>query len=451
MDYAILPPDEIIDTTVNLPLSKSISARLLIIHALTPDGGPLPPLAECDDTRALTHALDITSGTIDIGPAGTAMRFATAYHAAMPGHDVVIQGTERMHRRPIGVLVDALRNLGADIEYLDKEGFPPLHIRGRRLHGGELTVDASVSSQYLSALAMIGPTLDAPLDITLENTPASVPYLRLTLDMMRRHGVRAELSGMHLNVEPGTYSSPEGLTVEPDWSAASYWYAIAALSAGWINLPGLCDESAQGDRAIAAYAERLGVLTSFEDDDESPSGAHLSASPEVFNRLDLDMSATPDLVQTLAVAAPLIGVPFRFSGVHTLRDKETDRVAALCDEALKLGFVFTTEGNDVLAWEGKRVPVFELPVIDTRGDHRMAMAFAPAAIFIPGIVISHAEVVTKSYPGFWDDLSAAGFTLADPATLADNTDQNDITAQDSSDQNPTSRTETTDPSPMSDR
>lgn len=418
MDYIIYPPEDILDTTVDLPLSKSISARLLVMNKLTGAADvPETTVADCEDTRALRGALSCTEGTVDVGAAGTAMRFAAAYFAATPGTQVLLCGSERMHNRPIGILVEALRELGADIEYAGREGFPPLRICGRRLSGGHIAVDASVSSQYLSALAMIAPTLDSALTVTLNNVPASLPYLRMTVDMMKARGIDAELSGMTMHIAPGAYRPLPDFEVEPDWSAASYWYAVAALSAGWVTLPGLRADSAQGDSAMARYGERLGVITTFttaaEADDDTPPGAALSASPEVFNRLDLDMSAVPDLVQTLAVAAPMLGVPFRFSGVHTLRDKETDRIAALCSEAAKLGLLFDTEGDDVLAWEGRRCPVFERPVIDTYGDHRMAMAFAPAALYVPGLVIRDVEVVDKSYPTFWSDMAKAGFTLAD--------------------------------------
>lgn len=419
MDYAIFPPEEILETTVRLPLSKSISARLLVINALTPGNNPLPEIADCDDTRALSEALKVHSGKVNIGPAGTAMRFATAFFAATEGCDVVLDGNERMRRRPIAILVDALRALGADISYAGEEGFAPLHIRGRRLSGGHLDVDASVSSQFLSALAMVAPLMDNPLDLTLLNPPASLPYLKMTVGMLQQAGVDASLEGMSLYIPNTTPRPMKCFTVEPDWSAASYWYSIAALTAGWVTLPGLLEESLQGDIRSRVLGERIGVITEFNTEDVI--AAELSASPELFSRLDDDMQATPDIVPTFVVAAAMLGIPFHFTGIHTLRDKETDRIKALIEQADKLGFIFGSD-NDSIYWDGARHPIFELPAIDTYGDHRMAMAFAPCSVYLPGIVIRNAEVVEKSYPTFWDDLRQAGFRVVDPAERASGDD-----------------------------
>ena len=410
MDYIITPPDEMLECTVELPLSKSLSARQLIIDAvsgLTSDA----ELAQCDDTDILRAALGRNSGTVDVGAAGTAMRFLTAYYAATPGTDVVLDGCERMRKRPIALLVDALRLLGADIEYAGEEGFAPLHIRGRRLAGGTVEIDASVSSQFVSALMMVGPTMEAPLHIVLRNNIASAPYIKMTAGMMERRGADVEIAGQTVIVSPGKYTCAGG-AIERDWSAASYWYAIAAISAGWVTLPGLEEHSMQGDAAMRAFGERIGVLTAFDDED-APDAAVLSASPEQHSRLTIDMTATPDLVPALAVASFTLGIPFHFTGVATLRDKECDRIAALTAEALKLGGIFESENVDTLSWDGRRCPVGERPMIDTYGDHRMAMAFAPVSIFVPGIVIRDAEVVSKSYPRFWEQLAEAGFTVAE--------------------------------------
>lgn len=426
MKYAIFPPEEIMQATVRLPLSKSESARRLIIDAVGGIKTPQDSIADCDDTHALRRALEVREGYVNIGAAGTAMRFATAFFAATEGADVILDGIERMRQRPIAPLVDALRALGADIEYCDekggagRDGYAPLHIRGKQLRGGDIHIDATVSSQFISALAMAAPLMSEPLRIVLEGDVASAPYLRMTLEMLKSRGIQAEISGNEILVsgKPSDIT-PTDTPVGRDWSAASYWYSFAALSSGWITLPDLVlGDKMQGDSAVAAMFERLGVISEAdpedEDSGESIRGVGLSASPEVFNRLDLDMSATPDLVPTVAVAATMLGVPFRFHGVHTLRDKETDRIAALCTEALKIGAIYECDDNNTLAWENRRVPIRQLPVIDTYGDHRMAMAFAPAALYIPGLVINDPEVVSKSYPGFWDDMRAAGFTLAVP-------------------------------------
>lgn len=214
---------------------------------------------------------------------------------------------------------------------------------------------------------------------------------------------------MNFTVAPGKYR-PYDEPVERDWSAAAFWYEIAAITAGWVTLPGLCDKSLQGDAVTAALYPRLGVLTEFED-----AAAELSATPDLYSRLDLDMTDTPDLVQAMAVTACAIGVPFRFTGVATLRHKETDRLEALRRELLKIGCVAEIESDNIISWEGQRVPLTEMPVIDTYGDHRMAMAFAPLSVFVPGIIVRDIEVVGKSYPGFWNDMRQAGFTLTDAA------------------------------------
>ena len=408
MDYRIFPPEEILECSVTLPLSKSISARALIMRRLAGCTDAYT-VADCDDTRSMAEALTCTSCEVNIGPAGTAMRFLTAYYAATEGCDIILDGNERMRRRPIRALVDALRSLGADIEWAGEEGFAPLHIRGRRLKGGELTMDSSVSSQFISAILMVAPTMQSPLTLTLDGETVSMPYIKMTVEMMRRAGIETEISRDVITVAPGKYR-PYDEPVERDWSAAAFWYEIAAITAGWVTLPGLCDKSLQGDAVTAALYPRLGVLTEFED-----GAAELSATPDLYSRLDLDMTDTPDLVQAMAVTACAIGVPFRFTGVATLRHKETDRLEALRRELLKIGCVAEIESDNIISWEGQRVPLTEMPVIDTYGDHRMAMAFAPLSVFVPGIIVRDAEVVAKSYPGFWDDMRQAGFTLTDAA------------------------------------
>lgn len=409
MDLRILPPDEILSATVELPLSKSISARTLIIDAIA--GLPLTSrVADCDDTKALAAALSDDSHEINIGAAGTAMRFLTAYYAGRPGSDVILDGDDRMRQRPIGRLVDALRRLGADISYAGTEGFPPLRITGTTLSGGEIDVDASVSSQYVSAIMMVAPLMSAPLRVNLPGDVVSRPYITMTAKMMAARGIDVDINPTLITIGSGCYTAAT-TEVERDWSAASYWYEIAALTAGWVTLPGLSLPSLQGDSALAGLFPRLGVLTEFED-----GAAELSATPDLFSRLEFDMSDTPDLVQTFVVTACAIGIPFRLTGVSTLRIKETDRIGALCRELLKIGCVVSAEGDDVISWECVRRPITELPRIDTYGDHRMAMAFAPLAVFIPGIIINDIEVVSKSYPGYWSHLTEAGFRLIDAET-----------------------------------
>ncbi len=412
MNYSLLPPDDFLEARLSLPLSKSMSARALIISALTP-GAPLPePVAKCDDTDAMLAALsDHSEGlrTINVGAAGTTMRFLTAYYAATPGSNVCLDGSDRMRQRPIGVLVDALRQLGADITYAGREGFPPLNIRGRQLRGGAVSLDSTVSSQYISALLMVAPTMTEGLTLTLLGEITSRPYILMTLKMMAAYGVEGELYAGTVTVPAATYrahSTP--VAIEGDWSAAGAWYAIEALSAGEIIIDNLAKDSCQGDRCLADIFYSLGVDTDWEGEEGAPT---LLAHPDADARLSYDFSDCPDLAQYVTVTCAMLGFPFSFTGLHTLAIKETDRVAALRAELLKCGIVVDTSVPGSMSWDGRRAPIRQLPVFDTYDDHRMAMCLAPVSLYIPGVVIRDVEVVSKSYPGFWDDLRAAGFTL----------------------------------------
>ena len=407
MDYRIFPPEEMIDATITLPLSKSISNRALIINALTPNAIPLQRVANCDDTNAMLCALNSSEENINIGAAGTAMRFLTAYFASTPGHKVVLDGSERMRQRPIKALVDALRNCGAKIEYTQNEGFPPLAIYGNNLEGGEVALPASISSQYISALLMVAPLMQNGLTITLEGEITSRPYILMTLSMMSRWGVECTFEGNIIRV-PHCQYSPIEFDIEADWSAASYWYEISALSAGCIALKGLDEKSLQGDSCLMKYFEKLGVDSQFEDEELT-----LMPSPEQLSHIELDLSEQPDIAQTIAVTCCMLRIPFRLTGLATLKIKETDRLEALKTELAKLSFDLRIEQDSVLIWEGDQHPVFEQPRIDTYKDHRMAMAFAPAALYIPGLIINNIEVVSKSYPEFWDHLTEAGFECID--------------------------------------
>lgn len=412
MDYRIFPPEELLQARVRLPLSKSISNRLIMIHALTPGAAGLPELAVCDDTSAMLDGIKATTRTVDIGAAGTAMRFLTAALAAKPGTDVTLTGSQRMLRRPIGPLVDALRAAGADITYEGEEGFPPLRIRGRRLAGVDVTMPASVSSQFISALMMAAPVMEKGLRITLEGEIVSAPYIRMTAELMGRLGAAVTFEGQNIVIEPKPYVWAP-IKVEADWSAAAFWYEIAAISSGFVTIDGVERFSIQGDSRLAELYPQLGINTEFEGED---GGTDLEASPDTTPRLVADMTDTPDLVQAVVVTCVMLNVPFRLTGVRSLRIKETDRLEALRIEMLKLGCMIRIENDDLLTYECERVPVTELPEFDTYADHRMAMALAPVALFIPGIVVRDAEVVSKSYPAFWDDLRSAGFTLTDPAS-----------------------------------
>ena len=412
MNYRIFPADGILEATIALPLSKSVSNRALIINALTEDAAPMADLADCTDTAVMVRALDADSSveTIDIGDAGTAMRFLTAFFASQPGRKVTLQGSARMHERPIGPLVDALRICGAEIEYLGKEGFPPLAITGKRLKGGELAIDSTVSSQFVSALLMIAPTMSDGLKLTLLGETASLPYIDLTLSMMTAAGAEAAREREFINVGSKPYR-PSTLRAEGDWSAAAFWFEIEALTSGFITLSGLQADSMQPDRRARELFGMLGAVS--EPSEETADALDLCGSPDVAPRFVADLSATPDMAPALAVTCAMIGVPFRLTGLSSLRVKESDRLQALVTELAKLGVVAETESDHTLIWEGRRRPITERPVFETYGDHRLAMAFAPVGAYIPGIVVRDAEVVGKSYPDYWKHLQQAGFTVVD--------------------------------------
>ena len=395
-----------IHTTIQLPSSKSISNRALIINALGNGTHHPENLSDCDDTRVMIRALNDDKETIDIMAAGTAMRFLTAYLSVTPGTRI-ITGTERMQQRPIQVLVNALRELGADIEYVANDGFPPLRITGRELRKDTISLPGNVSSQYISALLMIAPVLTNGLTIRLTGDIISRPYINLTLQLMSDFGVRAEWTDDHrLKVEPQAYHSTP-FYVESDWSAASYWYQIVALSKeAEVTLPGLFKDSYQGDSQVAGIFRSLGVETIYKD-----KTVILKKNGKSVERLDYDFINQPDLAQTFVVTCALLNIPFRFSGLQSLKIKETDRMAALITEMRKLGYILHETDGSVLSWEGERCTTEEHPAIDTYEDHRMAMAFAPTCLALPEILINNPQVVSKSYPRYWEDLRQAGFII----------------------------------------
>ncbi|MEE0908582.1 MAG: 3-phosphoshikimate 1-carboxyvinyltransferase [Muribaculaceae bacterium] len=392
MDYRIFAPDKIV-MEVELPASKSISNRMLILNALC--GGELHNVARCDDTDAMRRALatDTTASgavaTVNIGAAGTAMRFLTAYYATLEGSTVILDGTERMRHRPIALLVDALRRCGADIEYAGEEGFPPLRITGRKLSASHIEIAGNVSSQYISALLMVAPLMGCRT-VTLTGEIISLPYITMTLTLMRLMGVDCVMNGNNISIPADAHYVPCDFTVENDWSAASYWLEMQSLlPESRITLKGLHSESAPGDSAVAGIFSRMG-----------------GTAPII-----LDLKETPDLAQTIVVTACLLGRHFHITGLRTLRIKETDRIDALCTQLRRLGYIITAGDDFSLSWNGERCAPEPEPHISTFDDHRMAMAFAPAAVLFPGIVIDDVEVVSKSYPDFWRHLEAAGFTL----------------------------------------
>ena len=393
--------------TISLPTSKSISNRALMIAALCGGEPQVLHPALCDDTAVMVDALARQEGNINVGAAGTSMRFLTAYFATREGVTVTLDGVERMHHRPIGPLVDALRSLGAHIEYLGQEGFPPLQITGTVMHGGDITMAGDVSSQFISAVMMILPAIGGG-SIQLTGNIVSAPYIHMTAAVMRSMGATVDFTGSTIAVGNG-YKGND-IVVEADWSAAAPWYALAALlPQSSITLQGLTADSIQGDARLVDLGSRLGIASRFD-----AHGVTLDTSRFIDCCCSnfADMAATPDLVPSWAVLMCLLERSFRMTGVRTLRLKESDRIEALRQELLQLGYVMKIEGEAAISWYGERVAVTtQPPVIDTHGDHRMAMAFAPAAVRFPGLIIRDADVVSKSYPAYWRHLTQCGFTI----------------------------------------
>lgn len=406
MKYLIKAPEERLRASVQLPASKSISNRALILNALSYSPYDIQNLSDCDDTEVMVKALNSDSRDFDIKAAGTAMRFLTAFLSKIVG-EWTITGTERMKNRPIKLLVDALNSLGARIEYIEKEGYPPLRIFGSALQGGEISLAGGVSSQYISALLMIAPLMEKGLTLHLEGNIISRPYINLTLQLMEQFGVKATWNGQTIKILPQEYK-PIRFTVESDWSAASYWYAIMALlKNAEIELLGLFKNSLQGDAAGAKLFAQLGVGTAFTD-----RGVVLKYNGNAVKKLIYNFVNEPDLAQTFVVTCVLLNIPFRFTGLQSLKIKETDRIEALKTELRKLGYLLTDSNDSILEWNGERCEPEADPIIATYEDHRMAMAFAPAALVLPqGLKVADPEVVTKSYPAYWEDLRRAGFAL----------------------------------------
>ena len=463
-----------LNASLTLPTSKSLCARALVINHLCEQPIELEGLSDCDDTQAILQGLEALHNSegaplrVDIGAAGTAMRFLTALFAATPQLDVVITGSQRMKERPIGALVTALQAAGADISYVEKEGYPPLRIRGKQLEGGTLALPSNISSQYVSALLMIAPTMRRGLQLELVGKVASAPYIRMTMQVMKAFGVEVKWENNLISVVRGqryarTLSShcettketeqAASYTIECDWTAASYWYEIVALhpdKTARVLLRGLREASEQGDSVCARWFEALGVMTTFtaegailekstkspqvalecdnstsedtelssqtddnfcESNEDLPQTTSHSSQADYFSCKDapplwLDFTAAPDLAQTFVVTCALLSRPFHFKGLESLRIKETDRIAALIAELQKLGKHIEAIGEGELRYTAQNDSSPAHPItIATYNDHRMALAFAPAALLFPQLSIEHPEVVAKSYPNYWEHLS----------------------------------------------
>lgn len=409
--YALLSKqDSTVIGEIVLPTSKSISNRMLILNALSYSPYPVKNLSDCDDSNVMNQVLQSNSNRFDIGHAGTAMRFLTAYLSKIVG-EWHITGSERMKQRPISILVDALRKMGAQIEYTGMEGYPPLKITGTALKGGIIELDGSISSQYISALLMIAPTVQEGLTLRLMNKITSRSYIDMTLHLMKNFGIRYQWNGNEIRIEYQSYK-PVPYAVEADWSGASYWYALAALSSQCdLRLKGLQLNSLQGDAILAGWFEKYFGILSRQDGDT----VRLTKSKEVaLKQLNLNFIENPDIAQTFVVLSIGKKLPFHFTGLSTLKIKETDRIAALKNECSKLGAILTEPAEGELAWDGRINDSFveSEPSFSTYEDHRMAMAFAPIALFNGPIRIEDAMVVTKSYPSFYTDLQKVGFSVS---------------------------------------
>lgn len=402
MDIKITAPASA-NITVTLPTSKSIATRMLIINALSRNPQQLKVTATCDDIDVMRAALASTSSDINVGAAGTAMRFLTAYFATREGRTVTIDGTERMRQRPIGDLVDALRQRGAIIEYTMNEGYPPLRITGTRFNDSNVTIDGSLSSQYVTALLLTAPVTGG-CTLNLTGKISSRPYIEMTLGLMQRYGITIDAapSLRTIKVNAGEYQMPEGATIEADWSAASYWFALQALMPeSSITLLGLSNNSLQGDSAIMDMCDMLGVATHWNED----GSLQLSATTPASGDVAIDMASTPDIVPTIATALCLMRKPFVITGVSTLRIKESDRIATMQAELAKVGYIMLSPDDNTITYDGNYTPVIAPLPIDTYKDHRVAMSMALAATRHTGIVINDANVVAKSYPRYWSDLA----------------------------------------------
>ncbi len=404
--------NKVVNATIQLTGSKSECNRALVIEALSGGKVKVTNVSDAADAVTLSGILRNAPAdaqgsprTVDIGPAGTAMRFLTAYFPLQDG-EVLLTGTERMKQRPIGILVDAMRKLGARIDYAENDGFPPLHIKGGFDQVTDtITVQGDISSQYITALLLIAPNLPKGLHLHIAGELTSRPYVEMTLSMLKQAGIRYEWNDNVISIPNQEFAETQ-IWVEPDWSAASYWYSVAALAEeAELFLPGLTSYSLQGDSVITELMANFGITSQFKD-----GGVHLKKEPKPVTRKIFDLKSCPDLAQTLIVVCAALGHEATFTGLETLKIKETDRIAALQNELGKMGVKLIEKGQVYkLDCSEKFIP--EHITIATYEDHRMAMAFAPLALVIANVEIEEAEVVNKSYPAFWDDFAKAGFEV----------------------------------------
>ncbi|HNF49151.1 MAG TPA: 3-phosphoshikimate 1-carboxyvinyltransferase [Chitinophagales bacterium] len=410
MTYLVQPPPTLsVHGSIQLNGSKSISNRVLLINALCNNQIDIQNLSNADDTVVMQQLLQSNTKILDAGAGGTTFRFLTAYFATQKGREIILTGSERMQQRPIKILVDALRLLGADIEYVGQEHFPPLRIKGRQLKGGKIELPASTSSQYITALLLIAPVLEEGIQLKLTGTIVSLPYIKMTLKLMEYFGIETKMDENVITVFSGNYQ-PRPYFVEADWSAASYFYEIAILSQeAEIELRGLTNQQIQGDAVIAKIGEDFGIHTQFNEN----SIRLIKTKTKLPDEMSINFLEFPDLAQTVLTFSAAIGTTIDCSGLQTLRIKETDRIAALNTElsALKIGSLSESNENKWVLKAFEKPPHHPQHPVFTYEDHRMAMAFAPLCLKTGSIKIEHPEVVSKSYPKYWDDLVSLGFVI----------------------------------------
>jgi 3-phosphoshikimate 1-carboxyvinyltransferase len=407
MNIIITAPKKEIKTFRSLPASKSLSNRVLIIRALCEERFKIRNLSEGDDTKALKSALDnLSAEEFDLGAAGTAMRFLTALFSQMPG-ERILTGSERMKQRPIQELVNILRELGAQIEYTESEGYPPLKLIGSNLKAKPISIKGNISSQYISALLMIAPYLEEMFNLTIKDKILSKDYIWMTIKLMQEFGIECKWTSNNIQVKSGTYK-PKEIIIEADWSSASYWFEIVSLSEkSLIELTGLKKNSFQGDSVLIELFKEIGVDSAFTN-----FGLRIKNIPTTCTLFEYDFTDCPDLAQTLAVTLVAKKIPFKLTGLDNLSIKETDRIQALVTEFEKLGIHIQTKANYTILWSGnEEIKVPENHSVETYEDHRMALAFAPLCIITKQLKIENPEVVSKSYPNYWKNLKEAGFNI----------------------------------------
>lgn len=410
MDVELSAGNAVVPDTLTLPGSKSETNRLLLLQALYPQI-TINNIADADDCIVMQEALHTKSNIINIHHAGTAMRFLTAYFALQEGRTVLLTGSERMKQRPVGILVDALRSMGAEINYLEQEGYPPLQITGKKLTGDTLTVNANISSQYITALLLIAPKLSNGLKVILQGAVTSLPYIKMTLSLLGRIGIKVTMQDNIIQVYPENNTvKPISYTIESDWSAASYFYSLAALSpiGTTLTLTSFIKDSYQGDSALVTIYQFFGVETNFTDD----SIILTKVKPNQQPVLKISLHDTPDIAQTIAVTCLGLGISCELLGLHTLKIKETDRLRAMKTELEKCNATVTITEESLSMKRPSQISGKNKKSISikTYNDHRMAMAFAPLAVKLP-LIIKDAGVVSKSYPAFWEDLKKAGINV----------------------------------------